>query len=160
MNRSSAILLVEDNPDDVDLTLRAFHQNNIRNPVLIARDGREALYYLLAAGASAAHTPAATPRLVLLDLKLPKIDGLEVLRRLRADRRTRRLPVVVLTSSNEKQDILAAYDLGANGFVRKPIHFPDLVKAIGVLGQYWLLLNEPPPASSRAEPGSKGPAAG
>jgi two-component system response regulator len=145
MSRTGAILLVEDNPDDVDLTLRALHKNKIRNPIVIARDGQEALDYLFANCANGGRTPAAIPMVILLDLKLPKVDGIEVLRRLRADERTRRLPVVVLTSSNQEEDIIATYDHGANSFVRKPIDFSDFVKAIGVLGLYWLLLNEPPP---------------
>ena len=145
MNRAGGILLVEDNPDDLDLTLRAFHKNNICNQIVIARNGQEALDYLFATSRGADQTPAALPGLVLLDLKLPKVDGIGVLRRLRADERTRRVPVVVFTSSNQEEDLIATYDLGANSFVRKPINFCDLVKAVGVLGMYWLLLNEPPP---------------
>jgi two-component system response regulator len=145
MSRAGIALLVEDNQDDVDLTLRAFQKNNIHNQVVVARDGQEALDYLFAAGANGQHTPAAMPELVLLDLQLPKLDGIEVLRQLRANERTRRLPVVMLTSSNEERDIVASYDLGANSFLRKPVNFPDLVKAVEVLGQYWLRMNEPPP---------------
>ena len=150
MNRDSVILLVEDNPDDLDLTLRAFHKNNICNQIVVARDGQEALDYLFAISRGGDHVPAALPGVVLLDLKLPKVDGVEVLRRLRADERTRRLPVVMFTSSNQEEDLIATYDLGANSFVRKPINFCDLVKAVGVLGMYWLLLNEPPPGSRPA----------
>ena len=142
MNRAGVILLVEDNPDDLDLTLRAFRKNNICNQIVIARDGQEALDYLFATSRDGDHTPAVLPGVVLLDLK---VDGIGVLRRLRADERTRRVPVVVFTSSNQEEDLIATYDLGANSFVRKPINFADLVKAIGVLGMYWLLLNEPPP---------------
>jgi len=145
MNRTGTILLVEDNPDDVDLTLRAFRKNNLCNKIAIARDGQEALDYMVAACENAGQNPAAVPQVVLLDLKLPKVDGIGVLRHLRAGERTRRLPVVVLTSSNEEEDVIATYDMGVNSFVRKPIDFPELVKALGVVGLYWLLLNEPPP---------------
>ena len=145
MSRTGIVLLVEDNPDDVDLTIRAFQKNHVRNEVVIARDGQEALDYLSAACANVGCNPAAMPEVVLLDLKLPKLDGIEVLRRLRAQEGTRRLPVVVLTSSNEERDVVASYDFGANSFVRKPITFPDLVKAVGVLGLYWLMVNEAPP---------------
>jgi len=145
MSRAGIVLLVEDNPDDVDLTIRAFQSNHIHNRIVVARDGQEALDYLFAACANGGRTPAAIPEVVLLDLKLPKVGGIEVLRHLRANERTRRLPVVMLTSSDEQEDILATYDLGANSFVRKPIAFPDLVKVVGMLGLYWLLLNEPPP---------------
>jgi two-component system, response regulator len=134
------ILLVEDNPNDEALTLRAFKKHNIGNDVVVARDGAEAIEYLL--GASAA---AIKPQLVLLDLKLPKIDGLEVLRRLRADPRTKLLPVVVLTSSNEDKDMVESYSLGANSYVRKPVDFTQFVDAVRQLGLYWLVLNEPPP---------------
>jgi two-component system, response regulator len=138
------ILLVEDNPDDVDLTLRAFRKNNIGNPVDVARDGAEALDSLFGAGAYAGRALAAAPTVVLLDLKLPKVDGLEVLRRLRADERTRLLPVVILTSSQEEQDIVASYRLGANSYVRKPVDFQQFAEAVRQLGIYWLLLNQPP----------------
>ena len=145
MSRTGIVLLVEDNPDDVDLTIRAFQKNNVRNEIVVARDGEQALDYLSAACANGGRYPAAIPEVVLLDLKLPKLDGIEVLRHLRADERTKRLPVVVLTSSNEEKDIVASYDFGANSFVRKPITFPDLVKAVEMLGLYWLMVNEPPP---------------
>lgn len=145
MTRSRIILLVEDNPDDVELTLRAFERSNVANEIVIAKDGREALDYLFASGAYGDRDDASTPEVVLLDLKLPKIDGLEVLRRLRADDRTRRLPVVILTSSNEEQDLIRSYNLGANSFVRKPVDFAEFVKAARQLGLYWLVLNEPPP---------------
>ncbi len=139
------ILLVEDNPDDIDLTLRAFKKNNILNEVVVARDGAEALEYLFGTGAYAGRDPAQTPAVVLLDLKLPKVDGLEVLRRLRADGRTKLTPVVVLTSSKEEKDVVEAYKLGTNGYVRKPVDFVEFIDAVRGLGMYWLLLNESPP---------------
>jgi len=143
MNRS-LILLVEDNPDDVELTLRAFAKSNVANEITVAGDGEEALDYLFAVGAHADRDPSLMPAVVLLDLKLPKIDGLDVLRRLRSDERTRCLPVVVLTSSNEEQDVIESYDLGANSFVRKPVDFAEFIDAARQLGLYWLVLNEPP----------------
>ncbi len=130
------IVLVEDNRDDEELTLRALHRNNIANDVRVARDGAEALELLLAEG--------DLPQVVLLDLKLPKIDGLEVLRRLRANERTRLLPVVVLTSSREERDVIESYSLGANSYVRKPVDFAQFVEAVRNLGLYWLVLNESP----------------
>ena len=136
-----AILLIEDNPDDVLLTLRAFGKNHIRNQVVVATDGEQALNLLLPAEGE-----AMRPALVLLDIKLPKIDGLEVLRKMRADERTRSLPVVVLTTSNEERDIVDSYRLGANSYVRKPVVFQEFVEAVNVLGIYWLLVNEPAPA--------------
>ena len=145
MNRSGNILLVEDNPYDVELTLRAFEQNKILNKLPVVRDGQEALDYLFASGAHAGRDPKNAPEVVLLDLKLPKVDGHEVLRRIRADARTRRLPVVVLTSSSEEQDVIQSYDLGANSFMRKPVDFAQFVEAVNHLGLYWLVLNEPPP---------------
>ncbi len=145
MNRSNIILLVEDSPDDVELTLRAFRRSKILNEIVVAADGVEALDYVFATGAHAGRDPGATPEVILLDLKLPKIGGLEVLRRLRADERTRRIPVVVLTSSNEERDILSSYDLGANSFVRKPVDFAQFAEAARQLGMYWLVMNEPPP---------------
>lgn len=142
MSRGRTILLVEDNPDDVELTLRAFKKSMIANEVVVAKDGKEALDYLFAEGAHAARE--ALPEVVLLDLNLPKIDGLDVLRRMRADPRTRRLPVVVLTSSNEEKDVISSYDLGANSFVRKPVIFEQFVEAAHHLGLYWLVLNKTP----------------
>lgn len=142
------ILLVEDNPDDAALTLHALETNQITNPVVVARDGVEALDYLFASGVHAGRDPGDLPTLVLLDLKLPRIDGLEVLRRLRADARTRLLPVVILTSSDEDEDRLQSYSLGANSYVRKPVDFDEFVRAAGQLGLYWLLLNRAPPPSS------------
>ncbi|MEK6607975.1 MAG: response regulator [Myxococcota bacterium] len=140
-----AILLVEDNPDDVELTLRAFKKNNITNAVVVARDGIEALDYLFATGAHAGRDVGALPQVVLLDLKLPRLDGLEVLRRIRADARTRILPVVILTSSTEDHDLVNGYSFGANSYVRKPVDFAEFVEAARQLGLYWLLLNRAPP---------------
>lgn len=151
MNQTGIVLLVEDNPDDVDLTIRAFQKNATHTEVVVAHDGEEALDYLFKACGNGGRNPAAVPKVVLLDLKLPKLDGIEVLRRLRAEERTRRLPVVVLASSNEQRDIVASYDCGANGFVCKPITFPDLIKAVEALGLYWLQVNEPPPFHSGPE---------
>jgi two-component system response regulator len=132
------ILLVEDSEDDVELTRRAFRRNNLGNTLVVARDGAEALAYLFEDG-------GVLPELVLLDLQLPKIDGHEVLRRIRADERTRLLPVVVLTSSNEQRDLVESYTRGANSFIRKPVDFEQFVDAIRQLGLYWLVLNEAPP---------------
>jgi two-component system response regulator len=147
MERS--ILLVEDNPDDRALTMRALQKNQMLNPVLIAEDGVEALDMLLGSAAVAPVDPP--PALVLLDLKLPKIDGLEVLRKVRSDPRTRLMPVVVLTSSKEEQDLVASYRLGANSYIRKPVEFTKFVEAVRQLGLYWLVLNEAPPAGGAAE---------
>lgn len=135
------ILLVEDNPDDVVLTMNALQENNILNKVVVAKDGVEALDYLFSEGEFADRVPG-NPQLVLLDLKLPKIDGLEVLSRLRQDERTKRIPVVILTTSSEQQDMVRGYDLGANSFVRKPVDFSDFLSAVRQLGLYWLVLNE------------------
>lgn len=142
------ILLVEDNPDDQELTLRSLRVNRILNEVVVAEDGVEALDYLFCTGRYAARDPDAIPQLVLLDLKLPKLSGLEVLRRLRADERTRLLPVVILTSSREERDVLDGYNLGANSYVRKPVEFGEFRDAVRQLGLYWLLLNESPPAAN------------
>jgi CheY-like chemotaxis protein len=146
MKRRNIILLVEDNSDDVELALRAFRRTKVLNVIMVVRDGVEALDYLFATGAHAGRDPNATPEVVLLDLKLPRIGGLDVLRRLRADKRTRRIPVVVLSSSNEEKDVLSSYDLGANSFVRKPVDFAQFVEAAQQLGKYWLVTNEPPPS--------------
>lgn len=139
------ILLVEDNADDEALTLRALKKNNIRNEVVIKRNGAEALDYLLGSGAYAGRDLRVMPTLILLDLKLPKIDGLEVLRRIRADDRTKLLSVVILTSSKEERDLIEGYSLGANSYIRKPVDFTQFTEAIRELGLYWLVLNEPPP---------------
>jgi two-component system, response regulator len=139
------ILLVEDNADDELLTLRALRKNNVLNDVIVAHDGVEALDYLFATGEHAGRNTDVMPQLILLDLKLPRIDGLEVLRRLRADERTRLLPVVILTSSKEQRDMLDGYGLGANSYVRKPVNFEQFVRAVEQLKLYWLILNEAPP---------------
>lgn len=139
------ILLVEDNPRDEELTLRALKKGNVLNPVVVARDGVEALDYLFARGAQANRAAAAMPHFVLLDLKLPKVDGLEVLKAMRADERTKLLPVVVLTSSNEEQDLIRSYSLGANSYVRKPVDFVEFIEAARQLGLYWLVINKTPP---------------
>jgi len=139
------ILLVEDNQDDEALTLRALKKNNIGNNVFVVRDGAEALDFLFCTGAYSDRDPREMPQMILLDLKLPKIDGLEVLRRLRADERTRKLPIVILTSSNEEQDLIEGYKNGANSYVRKPVDFEQFVEAVRQLGLYWLVLNEAPP---------------
>jgi two-component system, response regulator len=139
------ILLVEDNPDDVELTKRALKIHNIANEVIVACDGVEALDYLFATGAYAGRDMTVTPQLILLDLKLPKVDGLEVLRRLRSDERTMFLPVVILTSSKEEQDLVNGYKLHANSYIRKPVDFNQFSEAVRQLGLYWLVLNEPMP---------------
>jgi CheY-like chemotaxis protein len=138
------VLLVEDNPDDVALALRALRQSHIPSEVVVARDGVEALDYLFGTGSFAGRDLSVMPEVILLDLKLPKVDGLEVLRRLRADERTKLLPVVVLTTSSEQKDIMDSYGLGANSYVRKPVDFIQFSEAVRQLGLYWLVLNEPP----------------
>jgi two-component system response regulator len=147
MANKPVILLVEDSPADVALTLRAFKQNRVANEIVVASDGVEALDYLFGTGTYAGRDDRQRVDVVLLDLKLPKLDGLEVLRRLRADPRTRVLPVVVLTSSDEQRDIVRSYDLGANSYVRKPVDFAAFAEAVRELGLYWLVLNLPPPMS-------------
>jgi two-component system response regulator len=142
--REKVILLVEDNPDDEALTLRALKKNDIRNQVVVARDGAQALEYLFGTGERKEGDPEALPELVLLDLKLPRVDGLEVLRRIRADERTRLLPVVILTSSKEQRDLVEGYGYGANSYIRKPVDFGQFVEAVRQLGLYWLVLNETP----------------
>ena len=139
------ILLVEDNPDDEELTLRALARNNIGNHVVVVRDGQEALDWLEGVGSHAGRSPSDVPALILLDLKLPKIDGLEVLRRLRANPKTAIVPVVILTSSKEDRDRASGYYGGANSYVQKPVDFNAFVDAVRQLGMYWLMLNEPPP---------------
>ena len=143
------ILLVEDNPDDEALTLRAFRKNNIRNDVVVARDGAEALDYLFGNGRHAGRDINDLPQVVLLDLKLPKVDGLEVLRRIREAEHTRALPVVILTSSKEEQDLINGYRLGCNSYVRKPVNFDEFLEAARQLGLYWLVLNEAPPGPGK-----------
>jgi two-component system response regulator len=143
--RNRTILLVEDDPNDEALTLRAFKRNNIPNQIVVARDGAEALDYLFGTGAHAGSDMRANPAVILLDIKLPKIDGLEVLRRLRADGRTQLLPVVIFTSSKEEQDLIDAYSLGANSYVHKIVNFTRFMETIRQLCAYWLVLNESPP---------------
>jgi two-component system, response regulator len=142
---NETILLVEDNPDDEALTRRALAKNNIRNDVVVARDGADALDYLFGTGVHAGRDVSDLPRVVLLDLNLPRIDGHEVLRCLRADERTRLQPVVILSTSGEESDILASYELGANSFIRKPVDFQQFMEAVRQLGLYWLALNVAPP---------------
>lgn len=138
------ILLVEDNPDDEELTLRALRRGNIANEVAVARDGSEALEYLFGTGSNDGRDPSQMPAVVLLDLKLPKIGGLEVLKRIRADSRTGMIPVVILTSSSEDEDMIRSYESGANSYVRKPVNFAEFTNAVSQLGLYWLLLNSLP----------------
>lgn len=148
MNKT--ILLVEDNPDDAALTLRAFKRNNMLNPIVVARDGVEALDFLFARGACADRAGEPPPTLIILDLKLPRLDGLGVLKAVRADARTSLIPVVVLTSSKEEQDLIQTYSLGANSYIRKPVDFALFQEAVKQLGIYWLMMNQPPPERSAA----------
>jgi len=145
MNGTSSIelLLVEDNPQDLELALRALKKGNITNRIEVARDGAEALDFLFCCGAHAGRNITDTPKVVLLDLKLPKVDGLDVLRQIKADPRTRSIPVVVLTSSREQRDLVESYELGVNSYIVKPVNFESFTKAVQDLGLYWLLLNEP-----------------
>jgi CheY-like chemotaxis protein len=143
------ILLVEDNPDDVVLTERALKKSHILNKLIVTKDGAEALDYLFGTGAFSDRDVSVMPEVILLDLKLPKIDGLEVLKRIRSDRRTKILPVVILTSSKEESDLITGYTLGANSYIRKPVNFNQFVEAIRQLGLYWLVLNEAPPMDNR-----------
>lgn len=145
MSSERVILLVEDDPKDEALTLRALKKSNVMNPVVVARDGAEALDYLFARGVHEGRDRAVVPQVILLDLKLPKVDGLEVLQALRSDEHTRLLPVVVLTSSIEEQDLLRSYRLGANSYMRKPVDFAQFTEAVKQLGLYWLVLNQPAP---------------
>ena len=147
--QGSIILLVEDNPDDEVLTLRALRKNKILNQVVVARDGVEALDFLFGRGKYAGRDLSVQPQIILLDLELPKVDGLEVLRRLRRHPGTRLLPVAILTTSNEEQDILASYELGANSYIRKPVDFEQFIEVVRQLGLYWLVLNVPPPLPGR-----------
>jgi two-component system response regulator len=142
--KSKTILLVEDNPDDVELTLRAFKKNKMANEVVVVGDGPEALDYIFGTGKFSTRDTSRMPAVVLLDLKLPKMDGMEVLQRIRADARTKLLPVVILTSSKEEQDIIGSYSLGANSYIRKPVDFHKFVDAVQQWELYWLMLNEPP----------------
>ena len=145
------ILLVEDNPDDEALTLRAFDKNKITNEIVVVRDGAEALEWVFAEGAYADRDANELPQLILLDLKLPKVDGLEVLRRIRENDHTKLLPVIILTTSEEESDRLAGYSLGANSYIRKPVDFQQFIEAVRQLGLYWLVLNESPPEPGRIE---------
>ena len=147
-DESKTILLVEDNPDDVELTLRAFKRSHLMNPIAVARDGVEALDFVFARGAQEHRTSLPLPTLVVLDLKLPRLDGLGVLKAIRAEERTRFLPVVILTSSQEEQDLISGYALGANSYVRKPVDFAQFMEAAKVLGIYWLMMNQLPPEKS------------
>jgi two-component system response regulator len=150
--RAQVILLVEDNPDDRDLALLAFDQSKIANEVVVAENGVEALDYVFGTGVYAGRDAAEAPQVVLLDLNLPKLDGLEVLKRIRSDVRTKRLPVVILTSSDEERDIVESYERGANSYIRKPVDFAQFIEAVQQLGLYWLVLNEMPPAKTPREP--------
>ena len=145
MNIKRILLVVEDNPSDVKLTKRALEQNHITNDLIVTEDGGEALDYLFATGRYADRNVRDLPAVVLLDLKLPKIEGLEVLKQIRANEFTRLLPVVILTLSNQEEDMIASYNLGANSYIRKPVDFKQFTEAVRMLGMYWLLLNEPPP---------------
>ncbi len=149
MEDNKPIMLIEDNPDDETLTRRALKKNNIKNEVVVARNGAEALDYLFGTGPYAGRDLTVMPQVILLDLKLPKVDGLDVLRRLRANELTRLLPVVILTSSNEERDRINSYGLGANSYVRKPVDFGQFIDAVRQLGLYWLILNEPAPLPKR-----------
>ena len=146
-DKSKSILLVEDNSDDAVLTLRAFKRSHVTNPIAVVRDGIEALDFLFARGAFPDRAAAPLPALVILDLKLPKLDGLGVLKAIRANERTRLLPVVILTSSRQEEDLIAGYSLGANSYVRKPVDFAEFLDAVKVLGMYWLMTNQGPPES-------------
>ncbi len=148
--KGKIILLVEDNPDDEALTLRALKKANLKNDIVVARDGVEALDYVFATGTHAGRGSSLMPEVVLLDIKLPKLDGLEVMRRIRADERTKLLPVVILTSSNEETDLVRGYSLGCNSYIRKPVDFGAFAEAVRQLGLYWLVLNEAAPRRARA----------
>ncbi|CAG0928950.1 Response regulator rcp1 [Thermoflexales bacterium] len=143
-NHSVEILLVEDNPNDVELTLHALKKNNISNRVHVARDGAEALDFLFGTGSSPVHNVDNVPKIILLDLKLPKVDGLEVLKRVKGDPHTRLIPIVMLTSSREERDVITSYNLGVNSYIVKPVDFQQFTEVVRELGLYWLLLNQPP----------------
>lgn len=143
-HREMEVLLVEDNPNDIELTLRALKKHNLANKVFVVKDGAEALDFMFGRGEFAERDPHDCPKVVFLDLKLPKVDGIEVLRQIRADERTKLTPVVVLTSSREERDIVGTYNLGANSYVVKPVEFENFVGAVSELGLYWLLVNQPP----------------
>ena len=145
MFESNTILLVEDNPDDIELTLLAFEQSQLQHQVVVVRDGAEALDYLFRTGAYAGRYPTDLPRLILLDLKLPQIDGLTVLKRLRQNDLTRRLPIVILTNSNEKPDLFNSYNLGCNSYIQKPVDYNQFLRVLNEIWQYWLVYNSPPP---------------
>lgn len=144
MTTKNTILMVDDNPDFIELARRAFAKCNVNNPIVVAEDGAQALDYLFGTGAWAGRDTVEIPVLILLDLKLPKVDGLEVLRRLRADPRTRLIPVVIMTTSSEEQDIISGYDLGTNAYIRKPIDYLQLSEVLREVGLFWLVINEPP----------------
>jgi two-component system response regulator len=150
MAAMNEILLVEDNPDDVELTRRAFRKSQFENEIVVARDGIEALDYLFGTGEYRERDASDLPQLVLLDLKLPRLDGLQVLERVRSNPKTRLLPIVILTSSTEPRDLVGGYSHGANSYIRKPVDFEEFVEAVRQIGQYWLLLNQPAPASPDA----------
>ncbi len=144
MNKKT-ILLVEDNPDDEALTIRALQKDNLANKIIVARDGAEALEYLFGKNSGKKHDANTLPELIILDLKLPKVDGIEVLRKIRSNSKTELLPVVILTSSNEEKDLIESYSLGANSYIRKPVDFKQFLEAARQLQLYWFVLNEPPP---------------
>lgn len=156
MNRTGqSILVVDDNPDDVEMTLMAFRKSNIANEVVVVNDGQEAFDYLHGTGAWEGRNSLTMPYLILLDLNLPKVSGLQVLRRIRADAKTKLLPVVILTTSSEDSDLVSSYELGASSYVRKPVDFEQFVEAVRQLAHYWLSVNERPPVAGQEMPGSR-----
>jgi len=148
MNTSIEILVIEDNPSDLELTMHALTKYNLANKIHVARDGEEALDFLFCRGAFSGRDPESPPRIVLLDLKLPKVDGLDVLRAIKADRRTKAVPVVIMTSSNQQRDMVESYQLGVNSYIQKPINFVEFQEVIQKLGYYWLVVNKPPPSGA------------